>query len=260
VAHGHQLRLIGFTALGFFAWGTTFLSRTSLSYFQQASTDPLELTATELGIINLGTSLAFCISSIAVGGIADRKQNHGQLLAVSCLLTGAFMIATNAVADHFALLLTIRILLGLACGPVFALATALARHSADPARYPVILGVVANGEAFYASALGPILILGLLARLDWTQANSILALPVLIVAATSYVATRRQHDDRLEHRSSPDLNDPARVAQSSIWRLLGYRNVWLSTLLAVLSMIALWTVLIYGPCSGPDPGSCRPPG
>lgn len=248
--HG-RLRAVGFTLLGFFAWGSTFLSRTALSYFAQSTSGRLELTATELGIINLGTSVAFCISSIVVGSIADRKQNHGSLLALSCGFTAILMLLTNAVAADFGLLLTVRTLLGLACGPVFALATALARQAATPSQFPLALGVVANGEAIFASTLGPILIVALMTRMDWTAANTLLTIPVLTVAAFTYFATRRL---TTPPPTAAALEDQARNPVAEAVSLLRYRNVWLSTLLSILSMVALWTVLIYGPMFWTGPG------
>lgn len=245
------LRMAGFALLGFFAWGSTFLSRTSLSYFEQASSGGLRLTATQLGLINLGTSVAFCVSSVIVGSLADRRQSHGPLLALSCLLTGISMIATNAVAGQFGLLLAVRVLLGLACGPVFALATTLARQAADRSHYSVILGIVANGEALYASALGPVLIIGLTAHLHWTQANTVLALPVLLIAGLSFLATRPSPAVTISESTPEQPQDGRPVA---VWNLFRYRNVWLSTVLAILSMVALWTVLIYGPMFWTGPG------
>lgn len=236
VAYNKKKEML-FTLLGFSAWGFTFLSRTALSYY----TDAVKLSAGDLGTINLVTAVMFCVSTIIIGKIADKKQNHTFLMGISCLIVFAMSLLTPAVINSHALLLIVRSVLGIGCGPIYALAAGIIRKEGRAQSYSLNLGIVSNGEALLASAAGPIIIVALLDSMSWVTVNSLIALSVLLVALAAFYSTK--HTVQI-----PACAESRQGGEStSLKELLKYRNVILSAVLATLSMIALWIVLIFAP-------------
>ena len=149
------------------------------SRFQQAM--GIDFDTTRLGILMSAFLLSYGFSSVLLSGLGDR-------IAPLRLLTGMMVVwcvlmVLMGLTHNYALMVTLRILLGIAEGPLFPLAFAIVRHTFPPRLQARATMLWLLGTPVGA-AIGFPLSLWLLNTFGWQStffAMALLTLPVLVL-------------------------------------------------------------------------------
>ena len=221
------------TLLAFFTWGVTMLCRTSFGYYL----DALELSAAQAGLANAVTSGVVCASAIVVSRLAEKRNALGQTLAAALAVCAA-SVWLLAGAKIFAAVLAARARLGLGCGPVFTLNMSLVERQTAAERYPVVSGIVADGEAVLNTILGPVLIVFLLGAVGFGGTNAVLGIALLALSA---MWLWRCKGDGGAAQAAP------RGGAGGLAVILRSRNAWLCVVGGIFTLLACWCIYMYAP-------------
>lgn len=220
-------------ALGFLTWGLSMLMRTSFGYY----VDELALSTTQVGIANAAVSAIVCISAIVIGSFAERKGGFFSILAGQlCVCAGAVLIL--ALAQDFFVILISRVLLGIGCGPLFALIMKCVELSSTDGTYPQNAGFVSNGEACINTILGPVITVFLLNQIGFRYANGVFAVLLLLLGAGWIVLSKRGK------AAGTQVQENKRV---SVKRLLKNGSLLLCIAGGSLTLTACWCIYMYVP-------------
>lgn len=220
-------------ALGFLTWGLSMLMRTSFGYY----VDELSLTSTQVGIANAFLSGTVCLSTMIIGPVAERKGKFFSFLGGLLCICGASVLLL-AYASVFSVILLSRVLLGVGCGPLFALIMKSVELSSTEAAYPRNAGVVSNGEACISTILGPVVIVFLLNSAGFTRTNIIFTFLLLILGAGWFAMNRFSGTSEIRREGGGDR---------SFRILLKNGRLMLCLLGGSLSLVAGWCIYMYVP-------------
>lgn len=237
-------RSITAMVLGFFAWGFVFLCRTCLQYLRP------DLLPSELGTANLVLVVCVFFSAIIFTRLADKTNKHTSIIFFSLLIctVGQMLIY---VSNNFGLLLFTRALVGIGAGPIFALACAVCAKNVTPRQFALACGIVCSGEGVISSFIGPSLMIAMLGVMSWQLAGWILGIPVIIVGVLYLILFRNKAntisvpETEIEPKTETVIGDaPPKTGFSLVF---SNRNALLCLFLGIISMIGLWSVLLYAP-------------
>lgn len=221
------------TILAFFTWGFTMLSRTAFGYYLTE----LSLSAVRAGWANFLTSICLFFSAIVFTRLVERTGKYRGILSAQLLLT-AVAVAAMGYARSYAVVLLVKGLLGVGCGPIFALMMTMVERNSTPESYPGNAAIVANGEAILNTMLGPILVVGCLGFFGFRKTNLLLAALVGTMALLWRLAAPRD--------SAPSGKHPQKEA-TSFRELLSCPDVLVCACGSIFSLIPCWCIYVYVP-------------
>ncbi|MGE3866412.1 MAG: MFS transporter [Hyphomonadaceae bacterium] len=138
------------------------------------------LTKGELGFVFAMTNVGLVVGAAAGGWLADRFGRKPTLIA-SCLLFGAFTLATTLAADYNTLLI-VRVLTGLGLGSALPSMMAISAEVSTPGSRASVATMIFAGTPF-GGALSAIFVANLPEHADWRLVFVVGgAAPVLIAA------------------------------------------------------------------------------
>lgn len=222
------------TLLAFFTWGLTMLCRTAFGYYLTE----LSLSSTQAGLANFLTSFCLFWSAIFFSRLAERKNCHTLILVVE-LAVCAVSMAALGFSRSFAMVLVVKAVLGIGCGPLFTLLMTLTERASAPDRYAGNAAIVANGESILNTILGPILIVWVLQVVGFAGTNLILA-GILLILGVLWFRSRKS-------ASGEAAAAPAAGKSVPMGQLLRSRNVIISALGGIFSLIPCWCIYVYVP-------------
>jgi len=235
----------GITAmiLGFFAWGFAFLCRNTLQYLRP------DLSASQLGTANLVLVVCVFFSAIFLSRIADSKHKHAQVMFLCLILAAIGQGLMSLAGDNFGFLLFTRAIVGVGAGPVFAIACSACLNVAPPKQFALANGVVCSGEGIISSMIGPTLMVALLGVMSWQMAGLVVSLPLIVIAICYLVVLRKaMTTTAFEAAAAEETKPEAQGEQKSGFKVIfSNRNMILCLFLGILTMVGLWSVLLYAP-------------
>ena len=209
--------------------GLVFLDRFGLAFAFPYMKDELGLAYTQLGLLMAVTAWAWAVSGILVSFLSDYLGGRSRLFLVTAIFCFSLATGFTGLATSFAILVLIRIALGVLEGPVIPLMQGSVLAASSPHRIGLNLGVVIAGVSLFGGALPPFLVGGLAEHVGWRDTFFYLAIPGLVLALLLFLIMRKDGPDLAKAQSRP-------VTGADVGAILKTRNVVLG-LIGTICMI-----------------------
>jgi ACS family hexuronate transporter-like MFS transporter len=226
---GYQTRLIILLTLSF---GFVFLDRNAFSYLSPFISKDLGFNYTQVGYLTSALSLTWALSAYLIGRLSDSTGRRKSLLLIAFV---AFSLSSvlSGFAQGFAMLLTARLIMGFAEGPILPIAQSLVVLETTERNRGNAMGIMQNfGSNFIGSFIAPLLVGAIVLHWNWRVAFYVCAVPGLIMAALMARYVREPQVPTLQAGES---------ATMGVFAMLKIRNIWLCVL-TCCAMVA-WMVL-----------------
>ncbi len=227
-------------AIIFLTWGFVFLDRTAISYILPVLVDEMDLTAGQVGKINMWQTIGYALAGPIIGIISDRTGKRKSLLIAMVIATAIFS-ALSAFANSYGALLVIRFLVGAAEGPILPLAVTLVAAASSTGRFGRNVGIVNAGVAVISGTLGPTLTTQLVAITNWHLAFVIVSLPSFILALIIWKVAIEVPVPNVQASMKKEEK------KVSLLEVLKYRNVVFSIFISISMMAGFWILIVFAP-------------
>lgn len=225
----YENKLIAILAINF---GIVFFDRNALNYLISFVQADLNLSNMQIGLLASATALSWAISGLVVAAISDIYGGRKALLVGATILFSLCSVLSGFAAS-FAVLLAIRLLMGLAEGPVLPISQALVARESSPNRRGLNMGFINNfGSNFLGVLIAPLVLVAVAEALGWRAAFWLAGIPGLVLA---FVIARKVRDP-VEDKSVAEVQ-----ARPKITAMIRVRNIWLCMIISCF-MLA-WTLL-----------------
>jgi predicted MFS family arabinose efflux permease len=162
------------------AFGLVGLDRFILPVLFPSMMTELGLSQTQLGTLAGILAVAWGVAAFAMGYASDRVGRRKVLVPAVVLFS--LLSALSGVATGFMSLLIIRMIMGLAEGPVASTGVAVAVEASHPSRRGLNNGIFQCMISLFGLALGPIIATQLLKYTDWRHVFMIVGIPGIILS------------------------------------------------------------------------------
>lgn len=223
------------------AFGFVFFDRLALSFLAPFLVPELQLNNTQLGMLASALALTWAIAGYGVGALSDYLGNRKVLLVTAIVVFSACSVISG-LATSFLMLLGARLVMGLAEGPVLPIAQSIMAAESSEHRRGFNMGVLQN---FLSSLLSyfaaPLILVAIGAAYGWREAFYIAGIPGFIVALLIALFIRE-----------PKVVAPASAHGGGhntipLKTMLGYRNIWICTIISCLMVAWLLIQLTFLP-------------
>lgn len=218
-------------------YGFIFIDRLALTFLLPIIAPELHLNNTNIGQINFWMTLAWDISTLFFAMLSDKIGYRKRVLVPLILLTSIFSGLT-AVASSFMILLLLRMANGASEGPFAPLSATIISAESEPQHLGKNLGILFSGIGLIGLTAGPILVTQIATKTNWHTAIVLASIPSLIMGLVLLKMMREVKVIKEEKQKS---------SLSIYIEALKYRNVWVSVLISVFYMVALWIMNLYLP-------------
>jgi len=214
-------------------FGIVFFDRNAMSYLAPFVKPDLHLTNEQIGLFASGLAFAWAISGFVIGTIADRAGHRKAFLVVTVILFSLCSVASG-LAGSFLMLLSARMVMGAAEGPLMPISQSFAAAESSPERRGLNMGFVQNfGSNLFGSFVAPLVIVALANAFGWRVSFFLAAVPGLISAFLLWILIREPKIERAEADESRE--------RMPIREMLRHRNIWVCMLICVF--VVAWMVL-----------------
>jgi MFS family permease len=175
----YENRLIWVLTITF---GFVFLDRNATSFLMPFIADDLHFTNSQVGLVASALSFTWAIAGFLGGAYSDRSGNRKRLLLGSVI---AFSLCSfiSGLAASFGALFSIRLLMGLAEGPILPISQSLVAVESTAARRGNNMGVMQNfGSNFLGSFVAPLVLVAIASAYSWRWAFYVSGVPGLVMA------------------------------------------------------------------------------
>lgn len=229
------------TLILFLCFGFVFFDRLALSFLFPFVAKDLDLNNSHLGMLSSVLALAWAISGMTLGHIADKKDSKKYILVISVI---AFTIcsALSGMVTTFISLLIFRGLMGIAEGPVLPIAQSLIADASNPKRRGLNMGLVnASAPGLIGAIIAPPILVWLATDYGWRTAFYATMIPGLVIAALIMLFVRNKH----VHESIEDAEIV--IHKADIKTLLKNRNILLCILISCFYISWFITLISFTP-------------
>jgi MFS family permease len=230
----YETRLIWVLTITF---GFVFFDRNAANFLMPFIADDLHFNNEQVGWVASALSFTWAIASFLGGWYSDRTGNRKTLLLITVVAFSLCSFASGLAAS-FLTLISARLLMGLAEGPILPIAQSLVAIESTAARRGNNMGVMQNfGSNLLGSFAAPLILVAVASSYNWRWAFYLAGAPGLIMALliAKYV---RQPATAIA--SSTPTAPPAQT-NMGFGEMMQHRNMWLCMLMAIF-MVA-WMVL-----------------
>ena len=226
----------------FFTIGFVFFDRLAINYlFPMISVD-LGLNYTQLGLLGAALALTWSVSGPLGGFISDKVNSKKAMLAILVLLFSVISLM-HGLAQTFAMLFTLRLLMGIVEGPLIPQTQSILAMESSERRKGFNLGFTMNtSNALFGSILAPVVIVALANKFDWHTAFYLTIIPGIILSF--FIFKNVKNPDSAKFQSMNAVKSTEKVKVKDV---LKHRNVWLSVIVFSLVMTTLMAFQIFGP-------------
>ena len=174
---GRQTLLVALLSLNF---GIVFFDRQATNFLMPFIQPELGLTNTQVGNIASALSFSWALAAFGVGRLSDTMGNRKLLLVGSTLAFSACSFLTG-LAQSFAMLLGMRLLMGLAEGGVMPISHAMVASEVSPERRGLAQGIAQNfGSNLLGSFVAPVLLVAFAQHFGWRGAFYLAGIPGIV--------------------------------------------------------------------------------
>ncbi len=230
--------------LFFLIWGFTFFNRLSINFVMPVIQENLKLTAANIGIINLVSVVVMAISSMIIGRLSDKTGKRKKYLIPATILIGIASMSAIFVTDITGLFI-IRILVGIGLGPILPMIFSLTESASGENKFGQNTGIIMAGDALIANIIGPTITTWLTSFMSWQLTLCITSIPTIIVAI---IGLKIIHESTISSTTDVNLEkNDAELQAHGAFEIFKYPNVTVCILLAILTLGAYFTLVIYAP-------------
>jgi MFS family permease len=220
-------------------FGFVFLDRNALSFLSPFVVADLKLSNTQIGILSSGLSLTWAISGYLIGLASDASGKRRAYLVAAVVIFSLCSFGSG-LAGSFMTLLLARMVMGVAEGPTLPISQSLIAIESSPHRRGLNMGLMQNVfSALLGSFVAPLALVAIANAYGWRNAFFFAGIPGLIVAFFIWKYVRDPVRAAQVQGVTQDAAEAS--AKMSSLQLLGFRNIWLCTLICI-AMVA-WMVL-----------------
>jgi MFS family permease len=220
-----------------FTFGFVLFDRMALNFLVPFFDKELGLNNTQVGLLASLLALSWAISGYVIGTLSDKTGKRKQYLIISVVI---FSICSfiSGLAASFAFLLTARIIMGFAEGPVLPLAHAIMINASTVKRRGFNMGFMQSfGSNLLGTMLAPIVLVALATSFGWRNAFFIAGVPGLLLAAMGFFMIKETPAQPLAEQKQ----------KAAITDLLKHRNVWVAILLSCCMMTWMFAQITFMP-------------
>jgi MFS family permease len=236
----YETRLIWVLTITF---GFVFFDRNAANFLMPFIADDLHFNNEQVGWVASALSFTWAVASLLGGWYSDRTGNRKTLLLITVVAFSLCSFASGLAASFLALV-SARLLMGLAEGPILPIAQSLVAIESTAARRGNNMGVMQNfGSNLLGSFAAPLILVAIASTYNWRWAFYLAGVPGLIMALliAKYV---RQPAAAARQPVAAGSFTPATApgAKAMGFReMMRHRNMWLCMVMAIF-MVA-WMVL-----------------
>jgi MFS family permease len=242
----YETRLIWVLTITF---GFVFFDRNAANFLMPFIADELHFNNEQVGWVASALSFTWAVASFLGGWYSDRTGNRKTFLLITVVAFSLCSFASGLAAS-FATLVSTRLLMGLAEGPILPIAQSLVAIESTAAKRGNNMGVMQNfGSNMLGSFAAPLVLVAIASTYNWRWAFYLAGVPGLIMALliAKYVrqpaATTAPVAAAAQMAALPAAQTAAPPAEThmSFSEMMQHRNMLLCMLMAIF-MVA-WMVL-----------------
>lgn len=227
---GYQTRLIVILTLSF---GFVFLDRNAFSFLTPFIVPELQLTNTQVGLVTSALSFTWAIAGYLISRLSDATGRRKPFL-LAAFVVFSLSSVLSGLAQGFAMLLAVRLLMGFAEGPILPISQSLVVLETTERNRGNAMGIMQNfGSNFIGSFVAPLLLIYVATQYNWRVSFFVAAVPGLLMAVLIAWFVR-------EPPAAPRVQ-PGEGAALGIWQMLANHNIRLCVLVCI--MMVAWMVL-----------------
>jgi MFS family permease len=236
----YETRLIWVLTITF---GFVFFDRNAANFLMPFIADDLHFNNTQVGWVASALSFTWAISSFLGGVYSDRTGNRKKFLLISVVAFSLCSFASG-LAISFETLISTRLLMGAAEGPILPISQSLVAIESTAAKRGNNMGVMQNfGSNMLGSFAAPLILVAIASAFSWRWAFYLAGVPGLIMAL---LIAKHVRQPVATTAAGPGAQTDAQMAAPAETRMgygemLKHRNMWLCMLMAIF-MVA-WMVL-----------------
>ncbi|MDA9909581.1 MFS transporter [Gammaproteobacteria bacterium] len=198
----------------------------------------LGLTPEDGGMLAGYLGMAWGISAFVMGYMADKLGRRAVL--VPAILIFSLMSAFSGIATSVIMLVFVRVIMGLAEGPVASTGVAVAVEASKPSRRGLNNGIFQCMISLFGLALAPIIASRLLAIYEWHIVFMLVAIPGVIIAIVMWFVIREPIKQMAEQKEgaapAPELS------MKSVLGMFGHRNAKVAPLTLMCAMGGIFVI------------------
>jgi MFS family permease len=226
-----------FTVLWWFflVWGLIFLDRLVVPFTAPLVIADLGVTEVQYGLINTVTTGAFALSAIFISGLLEATGKRKIWLILLCLGAG-ICVCLGALTQNVWQFLIVRAFVGFFEGPISPIIVAILLRESSSKRVAINMGILNMGVSAIAIAIGPIVVTQIAEVSNWRNS-------FLVAGGITLIATLIMVKFVKEKPFTPEGNKVSMF--TTLKALFKYRNVVLSAIIGIVTMVCYWTLMLY---------------
>jgi len=218
-------------------FGLVMFDRGAINFLSPFIVADLKLSDGQLGLAASALSLTWAFAGFLVGRASDAARRRKPYL-IAAVIAFSLCSAASSLAGGFVMLVAIRLLMGLAEGPVAPLANTLLLGASGERRRGLNSGIMAVCGMLLGAVAAPVLLVGLATAFGWRAAFLLAGLPGLVLAAVIALFVRETRGQTVA------VSD---VALTPLLQLLRIRNILLCAVIASLLLAFVSIGMIFLP-------------
>jgi MFS family permease len=234
----YETRLIWVLTITF---GFVFFDRNAANFLMPFIADDLHFNNAQVGWVASALSFTWAIASFLGGWYSDRTGNRKSFLLITVVAFSLCSFASGLAAS-FLTLISARLLMGLAEGPILPIAQSLVAIESTAAKRGNNMGVMQNfGSNMLGSFAAPLILVAVASSYNWRWAFYLAGVPGLIMALLIAKYVRQPAAATIPAASAAAVATPSAEKTMGFAQMMRHRNMWLCMLMAIF-MVA-WMVL-----------------
>ncbi|NVK72726.1 MAG: MFS transporter [Oceanospirillaceae bacterium] len=222
-------------------FGFVFVDRLSINFLMPFITQELDITNAQIGLLASALAMSWAISGYFLSNYCTRYGHRVGVLVISVILFSLFTLLSSIAASFMALLI-IRVLMGIAEGPVLPIAQSILIEESSEKRRGFNMGFVQNAASnLLGSVLAPIILIYVAENYGWRHAFIVAGVPGLIVAFLIYKYIK------LAPHTQVDKSVTSEAKSYGLGMLVRNKNVMVSIGLSCLMVAWMFSQLTFIP-------------
>ena len=232
--HGYEY---GLSALLGLTFGLVMFDRGAINFLSPFIVADLKLSNAQLGLAASALSLTWAVAGFLVGRASDAAGRRKPYL-IAAVIAFSLCSAASGLAGGFVMLVAIRLLMGLAEGPVAPLTNTLLLGASGERRRGLNNGIMGVCGNLLGVAVAPVVLVGLANAFGWRATFLLAGLPGLVLAVIIAFVVRE---------TAGRTPGAGPIALTPPLELLRVRNIALCAVIASLALAAMSVGMIFMP-------------
>lgn len=201
----------------------------------------LGLTPEQGGTLAGYLGMAWGVSAFVMGFLADKLGRRAVL--VPAILIFSLMSAFSGLASSITMLVIVRVIMGLAEGPVASTGVAVAVEASKPSRRGLNNGIFQCMISLFGLALAPVIASRLLEVYNWPVVFMLVGAPGVIIAVIMWFIIREplKHAENAPSGAPVDAAVPS-LSFSAVFGMFGHRNAKVAPLTLICAMGGIFVI------------------